>query len=100
LTPDARKRLAEIRAKAKGHEFDGPENLPWARGVWLGERGTALASLGYNSNLQIVQGAGYVAIETEMIHDVRTIPTDGRPHIPESIHQWYATRLAIGRTIR
>jgi len=43
----------------------------------------------YNSNLQIVQGAGYVAIETEMIHDVRIIPTDGRPHIPESIHQWY-----------
>jgi hypothetical protein len=43
----------------------------------------------YNSNLQIVEGAGYVAIETEMIHDVRIIPTDGRPHIPESIHQWY-----------
>jgi hypothetical protein len=43
----------------------------------------------YNSNLQIVQGAGYVALETEMIHDVRIIPTDGRPHIPKTIHQWY-----------
>jgi hypothetical protein len=90
LTPDARKRLAEIRAKAKGHEFDGPENLS------LGTRCLARPNLGppslpsaYNSNLQIVQGAGYVAIETEMIHDVRIIPTDGRPHIPESIHQWY-----------
>jgi hypothetical protein len=43
----------------------------------------------YNSNLQIVQGRGYVAIETEEIHDVRIIPTDGRPHIPKTIRQWY-----------
>jgi len=43
----------------------------------------------YNSNLQIVQGAGYVAIETEMIHDVRIIPTDGRAHLPANISQWY-----------
>src|SRR5579863_7582803 len=27
LTPEARTRLAEIRAKAKGHEFDGPESF-------------------------------------------------------------------------
>ena len=90
LTPDAGKRLAEIKAKAKGHEFDGPENLT------LGTRCLARPNVGppmlpsaYNSNLQIVQGAGYVAIETEMIHDVRIIPTDGRRHIPASIRQWY-----------
>jgi len=29
-----------------------------------------------------------VTILTEMIHDVRIIPLDGRPHIPESIRQW------------
>src|SRR5437879_3014610 len=28
LTPEARKRLAGIAAKDKGHEFDGPENRP------------------------------------------------------------------------
>jgi hypothetical protein len=89
LTPEARKRLAEIRAKTKGHEFDGPENLT------LGARCIArinivpLVPSAYNSNLQIVQGAGYVAIETEMIHDVRIIPTDGRAHIPGNIRQWY-----------
>ena len=43
---------------------------------------------GYNSNLQIFQGAGYVAILQEMIHDVRMIPTDGRPHLPANIRQW------------
>jgi len=90
LTPDARKRLSEIRAKAKGHEFDGPENLSLgARCLARPNVGPPLLPSAYNSNLQIVQGAGYVAIETEMIHDVRIIPTDGRPHIPESIHQWY-----------
>ncbi len=90
LTPDARKRLAEIRSKAKGHELDGPENLSLgARCLARPNVGPPLLPAAYNSNLQIVQGAGYVALETEMIHDVRIIPTDGRPHIPASIHQWY-----------
>jgi len=43
---------------------------------------------GYNNNLQIVQGPGYVAILQEMIHDVRLIPTDGRPHVPRNIRLW------------
>ena len=90
LTPEARKRIAEVAAKNKGHELDGPENRP------LGARCLARANVGppmlpsaYNSNLQIVQGAGYVAIDTEMIHDTRIIPLDGRPHISTGIRQWY-----------
>ena len=89
LTPDARKRRNDIRAKIRGHELDGPENFT------LGARCIARANIvplipsAYNSNLQIVQGAGYVAIETEMIHDVRIIPTDGRAHLPANISQWY-----------
>jgi len=90
MTPEARKRLAESAAKNKGHELDGPENRP------LGARCLARANVGppmlpaaYNSNLQIVQGAGSVAIETEMIHDTRIIPLDGRPHISSGIRQWY-----------
>jgi hypothetical protein len=89
LTPEARKRLAERRAKAKGHEFDGPENRPLgARCIARPNVGPPLLPSAYNSNLQIVQGTGYVAIEAEMIHDVRIIPTDGRPHIAKNIHQW------------
>ena len=42
----------------------------------------------YNNNYQIIQGPGYVAIVVEMIHDVRVIPTDGRPHLPSNIRQW------------
>jgi hypothetical protein len=50
--------------------------------------GPPLLPTRYNSNLQIVQGPGYVAIETEEIHDVRIIPLDGRPHLSKNIHQW------------
>ena len=89
LTPEARKRLAEISAKEKGREFDGPENRPLAaRCIARPSGGPPLLPTRYNSNLQIVQGAGYVAMEAEEIHDVRIVPTDGRPHIPKSIRQW------------
>jgi hypothetical protein len=36
-----------------------------------------------------VQTAEYVAILSEMIHEVRLIPLDGRPHIGQSIRQWF-----------
>jgi hypothetical protein len=89
LTADARARVAEMRAKAKGHEFDGPENFSLGARCIARPNVVPLLPTAYNSNLQIVQGAGYVAIETEEIHDVRIIPTDGRPHIAKSIRQWY-----------
>ena len=40
----------------------------------------------YNNNYQIVQTQDHVAIATEMMHDVRIIPMDGRPH--SDIRQW------------
>ena len=43
---------------------------------------------GYNNNYQILQTPDYVVILIEMIHDVRIIPLDGRPHAPSSIRQW------------
>src|SRR5439155_5571090 len=44
-------------------------------------------STGYNNNLQIFQGPGYVAIMYEMIHEVRIIPLDARQHVPQGIRQ-------------
>ena len=43
---------------------------------------------GYNNHHQIFQTPGYVVILTEMIHNVRIIPPDGRPHIGAGISQW------------
>jgi hypothetical protein len=42
----------------------------------------------YNNYVQIFQAAGTVAILTEMIHDARIIPLDGRPHLPQDVRQW------------
>jgi hypothetical protein len=44
---------------------------------------------GYNNNYQILQTPDYVAILSEMIHEVRLIPLDGRPHTPSTIRQWF-----------
>ena len=43
---------------------------------------------GYNNNYNIVQTPGYVAILHEMIHEVRIIPLDGRPHLDKNVRQW------------
>jgi hypothetical protein len=89
LLPDARKRNAEVAAKNKGHEFDGPENRPLsARCIVLGQESVPMLPGGYNNNLQIVQGANAVAIMHEMDHSVRVIPTDGTPHPSADIKQW------------
>ena len=43
----------------------------------------------YNNNYQIVQTDGMVAIDTEMVHQVRRIPTNGGAHLPSKVRQWY-----------
>jgi hypothetical protein len=87
LTPEARQRAAARPV----NRFDSVEDRP------LGERcivgfgstgGPPMLPVGYNNNYQIVQTPGYVMILVEMIHEVRTIYMDGRPHLPPSVHQW------------
>ena len=89
MIPEARKRNAAVAAKNKGHEFDGPENRPLsAQCLVLTQESVPMLPGGYNNNLQIYQGPGYVAILHEMNHSVRIIPTDGRPHAPSDVRQW------------
>jgi hypothetical protein len=90
MLPQAQQRNAARAAANKGHEFDGPENRGLAEQCILwGNEGPPIQPVGYNSNLQIVQGPGYVAIVQEMIHDVRIIPTDGSAHVASNIRQWF-----------
>jgi hypothetical protein len=42
----------------------------------------------YNNFHQIIQTQGYVAILTEMMHEVRIIPLDRRPHVGDGVRQW------------
>jgi len=89
LLPDAQKRQTERAAANRGHQWDGPENRGLSERciLWPNE-GPPMMPVGYNGNLEIVQGEGYVAIMQEMIHDVRVIPTDGRPHVSPRIREW------------
>lgn len=43
----------------------------------------------YNNNHQIVQTRNYVMILSEVIHQARIIPLDGRPHVDGRIAQWF-----------
>jgi hypothetical protein len=89
LTPEAQKRLNETRAYARLHPADGPEDRALSeRCILWPTAGPPMLPSFYNNNYQIYQGPGYVAIAVEMIHDVRIIPTDGRPHLPSNIRQW------------
>jgi hypothetical protein len=90
LLPEAKKLLTQRNAaRSVEHEFDGPESRTLSERciIWPGE-GPPMLPQGYNSNLQIVQGPGYIAIEQEMIHDVRVIPTVSRPHVPANIRSY------------
>ena len=89
MTADGKRRAAERAAFNQKHAFDGPETRSLSEQciLWPNE-GPPMLPGGYNSNLQIVQGPGYVAILNETIHDTRVIPLDGRPHLPASVRQW------------
>jgi hypothetical protein len=70
------------------HNGDSYEYMSlWDRCITRGVPG-AMFPAGYNNAYQIVQIAGYVMILSEMIHNARIIPLDGRPHLPASLRQW------------
>src|SRR5262245_4160093 len=81
LTEEGRARAAARRAAAQTH---GPADSYENRGLFERclTRGIPDGMLPgpYNNNLQIYQPPGYVVLLTEMIHDARIIPMDGRPH--------------------
>jgi len=68
---------------------EGPEDRSLAeRCILWPTAGPPMLPSAYNNNYQIFQAPGYIAISTEMIHDVRIIPLDGRPHLPQNVRQW------------
>ena len=50
--------------------------------------GLLVPNLFYNNYHQIVQAPGYVVILTEMMHEARVIPLDGRPHPGAGVKTW------------
>ena len=59
------------------------------RCITWGNDGPPIMPVGYNNNLDILQGPGFVVVRNEMVHAARLIPVDsGRPHLSARIRQW------------
>jgi len=96
LTPQGKERLPQQRATQRAVSADSAASRS------LGERCISWGNVGppmlpptYNANLQILQTKDLVAIRHEMMHDVRMVYLDGRPHPPPSV-QWMAGH-SVGR---
>jgi hypothetical protein len=91
LTAEGQRRAADRAAarKALGGPNDAVQNMPiGSRCLIMGGSGPPLMDAGYNANYQIVQEPGSVMILTEMIHDARIVPLDGRRQPPAAVRQW------------
>jgi hypothetical protein len=105
-------RVPELTAEAKARAADEGKR-PAFRGAGASGRGTdtwldrstfercitrgmpgAMSPTAYNNNYRITQSPGYVAIQIEMLGGARVIPTDGRPHLNQSIRQWMGHSVA------
>jgi hypothetical protein len=88
LTPAARAKETARRAVEQSGIADNPEErIPQERCLVFGA-GPPLLPGPYNNNMQLVQAGGAVLVFSEMIHDARIIPLDGRPAPPDSMRFW------------
>ena len=93
LTPDGQKRLKEMRGGLGPGSHFPPVVNSWedfdiySRCITRGMLSSMLPTL-YNFGNQIVQAPGYVVIRSEMIHETRVIPLDGRPHVGAGVRTY------------
>lgn len=91
LTPEGRRMAEQARREREGRAArppGGPEDLtPYVRCITKGLPGMMMPGI-YNNGLQIVQGPGFVAIQKEMIHETRAIPTSPREPAGERLESW------------
>ena len=89
---------AELAAAREGVDMDAP--TPGGFVDDLGPRGLFVRCIvgfnagppmkpqSYNQNVQIFQDADHVALLHEMVHNVRVVRLDGRPHVSSRITQY------------
>ena len=87
LTPEAQRKAEERQEYRRAHQYDSWEDRPLQERCMTYQRSPPVPS-GYNNTYHILQRPGQVAILNEMVHDVRFIPLDGRPHVSPDIRQW------------
>ena len=87
LTPEAQKRAAA--AGARYRSADSPEDRSLADRCMVGfNAGPPLTPSAYNNNVQLFQTRDHIVLLTEMIHNARIVPLDGRPHPSQSLRLW------------
>ena len=99
LTPEAEARAAEAASFATlpavtGDAASWEELSLFDRCITRGMPG-AMSPGFYNHNYRILQTPDYVVMLVEMIHDVRIIPLEGRPHPSPAVRQWLGD--SVGR---
>ncbi len=73
---------------AQGQPFDSPADFDsWDRCITRGLPASMFPFM-YNNGMRIFQSPGMVALQMEMVHEVRMIPTDGRAGVPAQIANW------------
>lgn len=78
-----------VRYTVGGIAKDGPEDRGLSERCIVGfNSGPPFVPSLYNNNVQIFQGKDHAVVLTEMIHDARIVPLDGRPQLDDSIRQW------------
>jgi len=81
LRPEAEARRDEALKRSTDH----PEFMSlWDQCISRGVPGWIIPA-GYNNAYQIVQTKDFVVIHSEMIHDARIVPLDGRPPLPSTV---------------
>jgi hypothetical protein len=87
LTPEAQARQAAAAAEVRARGSDVTTPGLYTRCI-TGNGGPPRIPGGVTAESQILQTPGYVVIMSQANHDVRIIPVDGRPHLPQSVGQW------------
>ena len=56
--------------------------------------GPPMTPSAYNNNMQVFQTEDHVVLFTEMVHDARIVPLDGRAQLPGDLRQWSGSSRA------
>src|SRR4030095_11660960 len=86
-TREGQKRWDAVPKVGKPIAANGPEDRTLAERC-ITTDGLLVPNFFYNNYFEIVQAPGYVAIVTEMMHEVRVIPLDRRPHVGADVRTW------------
>ena len=88
-TPEGKRMSDAMRSTwRRGQDWDWTTDFDsWDRCITRGLPASMFPVM-YNNGIRVFQSPGIVAIQFEMVHETRIIPTDGRPGIPRQVDMW------------